>query len=176
MEIDISLLLLRRRRHSLLSRARARLHLHTHTHLYMLARRSRASQPMTLRVAVTLLAVTLLVAVAVASPIKRPHHIKPLSSSATDTPAAATPTPPGWSKSFLSANWRIETSAHLSPATTGKIISSSSYDASSWLPTSMPATVMAALVQNGVYQDPYYSLGLEAIPVRLLIIIYHNLS
>jgi exo-1,4-beta-D-glucosaminidase len=58
----------------------------------------------------------------------------------------------------------IQTSAHLSPAIGGAQISVASYNTSSWLPTSMPTTVMAALVENGVYQDPFYSLNLESVP------------
>ena len=86
------------------------------------------------------------------------------TASSSEPPLVLESAAPGWSKSVLGINWRIETSARLPPSTTGKVISSPSFDASSWLPTSMPSTVMATLVANGVYDDPFYSIRLADIP------------
>jgi exo-1,4-beta-D-glucosaminidase len=46
----------------------------------------------------------------------------------------------------------------------GAEISRAAFDVSGWQPTSVPSTVLAALVRNGVYEDPYFGRNLERIP------------
>jgi exo-1,4-beta-D-glucosaminidase len=46
----------------------------------------------------------------------------------------------------------------------GKVISQPGYDAKDWYPTSVPSTVLAALVKNNVYPDPYYGNNLMELP------------
>jgi exo-1,4-beta-D-glucosaminidase len=65
-------------------------------------------------------------------------------------------------KLFLKDNWAIQSSANI--AEDGKNISSTDYDTEGWYPTSVPATVLAALVENGVYPDPYYATNMDSLP------------
>jgi len=64
----------------------------------------------------------------------------------------------------LKDGWRIRSSGET--AATGAEISRPGFDVSGWQPTSVPSTVLAALVRNGVYQDPYFGRNLERIPVE----------
>jgi exo-1,4-beta-D-glucosaminidase len=61
----------------------------------------------------------------------------------------------------LAERWSIRPSASVtaSPET----VSTPGFDAADWYPTSVPATVLAALVGNGVYSDPFLGKNLEAI-------------
>lgn len=43
-------------------------------------------------------------------------------------------------------------------------ISRPGFDTHRWYPTSVPATVLAALVENGVYKNPYFGMNLSEIP------------
>jgi exo-1,4-beta-D-glucosaminidase len=68
---------------------------------------------------------------------------------------ASTPIP-------LAAGWRIESSAKTTSG--GETISRPGFDARAWHPATVPATVVAALVANGDYPDPYFGMNLRAIP------------
>ena len=46
----------------------------------------------------------------------------------------------------------------------GRIISQPGYAMSDWYPTSVPSTVLAALVKNKVYADPYYGNNIMELP------------
>jgi exo-1,4-beta-D-glucosaminidase len=62
----------------------------------------------------------------------------------------------------LSSNWRIESSCKIdAPA---ESISTARYDASNWLKTSVPSTVLAAQVADGVFPDPYFGSNLRSLP------------
>jgi hypothetical protein len=63
---------------------------------------------------------------------------------------------------LLRENWRVE-SAEVA-GTNGAALSSPSVDTSSWALTSLPATVLTALVRNGVYPNPYVGLNNMRIP------------
>lgn len=63
---------------------------------------------------------------------------------------------------LLSEGWRIQDSSEVSGAP--EQISESGFDVGSWYPASVPSTVLAALVENGVYQDPYFGMNLKDIP------------
>ena len=65
-------------------------------------------------------------------------------------------------KLFLKDNWTIQSSAEIGDD--GVTISSTDYEPNGWYPTSVPATVLAVLVENGVYPDPYYGTNIESIP------------
>jgi hypothetical protein len=58
------------------------------------------------------------------------------------------------SSMVLREHWYIQSSANLTDK--GKVISLPGYAVKDWYPTSVPATVLAALVANKVYPDPYY--------------------
>jgi len=65
-------------------------------------------------------------------------------------------------ETVLKSDWLIQSSAGVKES--GGIISGSGYDVVGWYPTDAPATVMAALVKNNVYRDPFMGNNLEAIP------------
>ena len=61
----------------------------------------------------------------------------------------------------LDQDWRIQSSAKITGA--GEVIAAPGFDTASWYPTSVPRTVLAVLVDNNVYPDPFYGLNLKAI-------------
>ena len=46
----------------------------------------------------------------------------------------------------------------------GEKVSRVGFDTSGWYKTSVPNTVFAVLVENGVYQDPYFGMNLRSVP------------
>jgi exo-1,4-beta-D-glucosaminidase len=46
----------------------------------------------------------------------------------------------------------------------GEVVSTSSFKPTGWIPTKVPSTVLAALVHQGVYPDPYFGRNLASIP------------
>src|SRR4030043_583565 len=65
-------------------------------------------------------------------------------------------------KLFLKDNWTIQSSEKITAD--GTSISSLAYDPEGWYPASVPTTVLAALIENKVYPDPYYGTNFESIP------------
>jgi len=59
-------------------------------------------------------------------------------------------------------NWKIFSSGKVSAG--GEEISSESYDTKEWYSTEVPKTVFAALVEKGLYGDPYYGTNMTKIP------------
>lgn len=57
------------------------------------------------------------------------------------------------------SDWFIQSTKHISD--NGEVISTPGYDTTNWYPVKVPATVIAGLVQNGVYKNPYYSKNLQ---------------
>ena len=62
----------------------------------------------------------------------------------------------------LAKGWSIQSSAKVTEK--GDVISSSSFQPREWYQTSVPSTVVAALVNNKVYPDPYFAMNLRSIP------------
>ncbi|MFH1194093.1 MAG: sugar-binding domain-containing protein [bacterium] len=62
----------------------------------------------------------------------------------------------------LRENWAIQSSTSLKVG--GEIISQHGYITKDWYPTSVPSTVLAALVANKVYADPYYGNNYFELP------------
>ncbi|HUT52480.1 MAG TPA: hypothetical protein VM658_03730 [bacterium] len=62
----------------------------------------------------------------------------------------------------LDMGWRLQSSAKLSDA--GDAVSAAGYPADAWYPVAVPSTVLAALVADGVYPDPFYGLNITKIP------------
>ncbi len=62
----------------------------------------------------------------------------------------------------LKDNWRLQSAAQV--GTDGAAISAPGFDAGAWYPTTVPKTVLAALVDNKVYPDPYYGTNMKDIP------------
>jgi len=69
-------------------------------------------------------------------------------------------------KFFLKDNWAIQSSIEI--VEDGETISSTGYEPDGWYSTSVPATVLAVLVENGIYPDPYYGTNIESIPAFFL--------
>jgi exo-1,4-beta-D-glucosaminidase len=63
---------------------------------------------------------------------------------------------------LLRENWAIQSSKVV--ITDGKAISTSGFKTDLWYPTSVPTTVLAALVANKVYPDPYYGTNIKNLP------------
>jgi exo-1,4-beta-D-glucosaminidase len=62
----------------------------------------------------------------------------------------------------LQENWAIQSSAKAGAK--GDVISTPSFPAEGWVRTSVPTTVVSALVANKVYPDPYFGMNLRSIP------------
>jgi exo-1,4-beta-D-glucosaminidase len=58
--------------------------------------------------------------------------------------------------------WQLCSSEKLSCY--GETISVTDYKADGWYTVSVPQTVVGGLVENGVYEDPYYGLNMKKIP------------
>ena len=63
---------------------------------------------------------------------------------------------------LLSAGWMIQASSEVSR--TPERISTPGFETRYWYPASVPSTVLAALVENGVYENPYFGMNLGEIP------------
>jgi exo-1,4-beta-D-glucosaminidase len=62
----------------------------------------------------------------------------------------------------LKENWAIQSSAKV--PTDGAAISRAGFDAKDWYPATVPTTVLAALVADKVYSDPYFGMNLRSMP------------
>ncbi|MGH9400681.1 MAG: glycosyl hydrolase 2 galactose-binding domain-containing protein [Terriglobia bacterium] len=84
-----------------------------------------------------------------------------ITGTATAAPQEADLSQPG-SRMALRQGWEIQSSAKAGE--TGAVISTAGYQPSGWYPTSVPTTVLAALVAAKVYPDPNYGMNLRSIP------------
>lgn len=64
-------------------------------------------------------------------------------------------------KKKLSGNWKIQSSKKTDLS--GKEISGPEYRSNDWYHASVPSTVLATLVDNHVYRDPYFGTNMEEI-------------
>jgi exo-1,4-beta-D-glucosaminidase len=80
-----------------------------------------------------------------------------LVEAAASAPAADVPR-----QVSLKQDWQIQSSAKV--AETGTVISTTQFVPQGWYPASVPATVLAALVADHVYPDPYFGTNLRSIP------------
>src|ERR1700720_1317333 len=62
----------------------------------------------------------------------------------------------------LRDGWTVQSSAKVSSG--GEAVSAAGFDASSWYKASVPNTVFAVLVENGMYKDPYFGMNLRSVP------------
>ena len=62
----------------------------------------------------------------------------------------------------LKQNWTIQSSAKVKER--GEILSTEGFKPAGWHPATVPTTVLAALVEDQTYPDPYYGLNLKSIP------------
>jgi exo-1,4-beta-D-glucosaminidase len=63
---------------------------------------------------------------------------------------------------LLSTGWTIRSSSEISQPK--ELISRPGFNTSHWYSTSVPSTVLASLVENGVYKNPYFGMNLSKIP------------
>jgi len=62
----------------------------------------------------------------------------------------------------LDTGWKIQSSAKVSEE--GAALSKPGVDTHAWIPATVPTTVLAALVANGQFKDPYVGMNLRSIP------------
>jgi exo-1,4-beta-D-glucosaminidase len=62
----------------------------------------------------------------------------------------------------LDRDWHLQSGAAVESG--GEVLSTPDFTPADWHPTVVPRTVLAALVDNGVYPDPYHGLNLKQIP------------
>ena len=62
----------------------------------------------------------------------------------------------------LAKGWLIQSSAKVTDK--GDVVSRSGFQPHAWYPSSIPSTVVAALVNNKVYPDPDFGMNLRSIP------------
>ncbi len=65
-------------------------------------------------------------------------------------------------KLLLKDNWTIQSSKEIK--SDAKTISTIGFTTNGWYPTSVPTTVLAALVANKVYPDPYFGTNINNLP------------
>jgi exo-1,4-beta-D-glucosaminidase len=76
-------------------------------------------------------------------------------------PSLAIAAEPAANTLTLTENWSIQSSA--SAGATGAAISTPAYKPRGWYRTTVPSTVVNALVRNEVYPDPYFGMNLRTI-------------
>ncbi|MEO6876963.1 MAG: sugar-binding domain-containing protein, partial [Gemmatimonadaceae bacterium] len=74
----------------------------------------------------------------------------------------AAPAAQAQERQMLHAGWRIQSSAKV--GTNGMSISSSSYRPVGWHHATVPSTVVGALVDDGLYGDPFFGMNLHKLP------------
>jgi len=62
----------------------------------------------------------------------------------------------------LKEGWQLQSSVKLQDS--GEVMSRAGYKAEGWYPVTVPTTVLAGLVANKVYPDPYYGVNITKIP------------
>ena len=77
-------------------------------------------------------------------------------------PLAALPPDAGANMVKLTDGWAIQSSADVPED--GAAISTVGFNAAEWYPTTVPSTVLAALVKQNVYPDPGDGMNLRSIP------------
>src|SRR6185295_14131814 len=68
----------------------------------------------------------------------------------------------GEARQALASGWTIQSSAKV--AEKGDALSAPGYKAVGWHSAKVPTTVVAALVEDGTYSDPYTGMNLRKIP------------
>ena len=76
--------------------------------------------------------------------------------------AAAVPALAQGGRVPLDKGWTVQSSSKITQA--GDVLSRPGVDVTAWYTTSVPATVVAALVESGEYRDPYFGMNLRSIP------------
>ncbi|MFE2139570.1 sugar-binding domain-containing protein, partial [Streptomyces sp. NPDC059466] len=82
--------------------------------------------------------------------------------AATATAARATPVPSAAGTTTALAGYAIQSTAKVTDSAAD--VSSPGYPATGWYPAGSRSTVLAALLADGVYADPFYSTDQQRIP------------
>jgi exo-1,4-beta-D-glucosaminidase len=85
-----------------------------------------------------------------------------LAGSGSQTLGAQATAPPAPERIELARGWSLQSSAHVTGA--GAAISTAGFDTRGWYTTTVPTTLVAALVAAGVYADPYFGMNLRTLP------------
>ncbi|HXW18512.1 MAG TPA: hypothetical protein VEJ39_09425, partial [Candidatus Acidoferrales bacterium] len=75
----------------------------------------------------------------------------------------ATAQSPGTETLALKTNWQIQSSARILGGG-GNAISQPGFYSPDWYPATVPTTIVAALVDDKIYSDPYYAMALRSLP------------
>jgi exo-1,4-beta-D-glucosaminidase len=86
----------------------------------------------------------------------------PPESPTTPVPVPHTADETATTRLTLSHGWQIQSSAKIEA--NGAAISTAAFNAQGWYPTQVPTTVLAALVRNKVFPNPFYGMNLRLIP------------
>ena len=62
----------------------------------------------------------------------------------------------------LAQGWALQSSAQVKDA--GEVVSTPAFKAEGWYPITVPSTVVAGLVANKVYPDPYFGMNIRNYP------------
>ena len=65
------------------------------------------------------------------------------------------------SRFVLKEGWRIQSSSQVQES--GEAISGTGFNFDQWYRATVPSTILSALVEDGVYQDPYFGMNLRSI-------------
>ncbi len=82
-----------------------------------------------------------------------------LTASLGALPASAAAKP---ARMLLKQGWQIQSSCKVGEKS--EVISTVGFKPQGWYPTAVPSTVVAALVENKLYPDPYFGMNLRSIP------------
>jgi exo-1,4-beta-D-glucosaminidase len=85
-----------------------------------------------------------------------------MTPRATTRPVPATADDAAADRQELAAGWQIQSSAIIKVK--GDVISTPAFTPKDWYPATVPSTVLAALVRDKVFPDPYYGMNLRLIP------------
>ncbi len=78
------------------------------------------------------------------------------------TVAATAPAAAQTARVSLDQGWTLQSSSKVTQP--GDVLSRPGVDVAGWYKTSVPATVVAALVKSGEFPDPYFGMNLRSIP------------
>ena len=100
-------------------------------------------------------------------PWTMPHRIAPFNKPvAAPLPPARTTlvadSPGNWT---LSGGWKLAVASKV--AASPEEISTPGFDTSSWMPATVPGTVLTTMIDRGIYPNPYYGLNNLDIPEKL---------
>src|SRR5262245_2265226 len=76
--------------------------------------------------------------------------------------ATAHAAPPTVSSTELKAGWSLRSASDVTDP--GSAISQPGYGTAGWYPVTLPSTVLAGLVANGIYKDIYFGTNLQGVP------------